>query len=170
MRIHKQGGYSIAEMIVYIAIFASISIVVINSFIIVARSFSVSRTNRDLLESGSTALERMSREIRKAKSIDTSNSTLGSSPGVLQLSSTDASGNATLVKFSVTSGALNLYQGGTLTGTILAPTVSVTNLIFRRITTLQGEAVKIEMTLQDTRSPLQTTAKFYDTVILRGEY
>lgn len=170
MKKHKQSGYSLIEMVVYLAIFTFMSIAVINSFIVVMASFSTTSTNRDLLESGSTAIERMSREIRQANNIDTANSVLGTSSGVLQLNSTDSSGGATVVKFNTSSGALNLYQAGTLTGNLLGQNISVTSLVFRRINTTIGEAVKIEMTLQDTKSKNLTTANFYDTVILRGEY
>jgi Tfp pilus assembly protein PilW len=158
------------EMIVYLAIFATLSILVINSFIVMTSSFSASRTNRDLMESGSTAMERIVREVRQASSIDTSNSVLASSPGTLQLNSTDTNGNVVLIKFMAESGDLNLYQGGALSGNLLGSQISVTNLVFRRIATTQGEGVKIEMTLQDTRTQALRTENFYDTVILRGEY
>jgi type II secretory pathway component PulJ len=170
MKIPQNQGYSIAEMIVYLAIFAAVSILVINAFIVMTKSFSVSRTNRDLMESGSVAMERMVREIRQATSIDTSNSVLSSNPGTLQLNSTDINGASVSVKFVTSSGALNLYQGGTLTGNLLGSNISVTNLIFRRMVTTNGEGVKIEMTLQDNRTPAARTENFYDTIILRGEY
>jgi len=169
---HKKqtNGYSIVEIIVYLAIFAFMSIAVINSFIVVLGSYSNTRTNRDLLESGGTVIERISREIRQAKGIDVVGSTLSSNPGVLQLNSITSAGVSTVMKFSVSSGALNLYQDGTLVGNLLGQNVSVTTLIFRRITTSNGEAVKVELTLQDTRSKIAQSVNFYNTVILRGAY
>lgn len=170
MKNTRKNGYSLMEMLIYLAIFTMLSILVINSLITVMTSFSTTRTNRDLLESGSTAIERISREIRQAKTVDTTNSTLGSSPGVLQLNSTDGSGNALLVKFMVSSGALNMYTGGTLKDNLLGQNITVNNLVFRRISTTNGEAVKIELTLQDNSSKTTKTANFYDTIILRGGY
>ncbi len=170
MKKYKKNGYTLAEMIVYLSIFTVMSIAVINSLIVVMNSFNTTRTNRDLLESASSSIERMSREIRQAKSIDTTNSSLDTDPGVLQLNSTDSSGNSTLIKFSTSNGALNLYQGGVLTGNLLGQNITVTSLVFRRINTTVGEAVKIEMTLEDTASKDQKTSNFYDTIILRGEY
>ncbi len=170
MSTHTKKGFSLIEMLVYLAIFTVMSVVVINSFIVVVSSFTTTRTNRDLLESGSTVMERISREIRLAKSVDMVNSTLGSSPGVLQLNSVDSLGANTLVKFQTSSGSLNLYQGGALSGNLLGQKIIVTNLIFRRMSTANSEAVKIEMTLQDTLSKILKTATFYDTIILRGNY
>ncbi len=167
---HKKNGYSIVEILVYLAIFTSISILVINSFIIILGSFSTTRANRDLLESGSTAIERISREIRQAKSVDIVSSTLGTNPGVLQLNSSDTSGVSEVIKFSITNGALNIYKDGTLIGNLLGQNVSVSSLIFRRITTTNGEAVKIELTLEDTIGNITKLENFYDTIILRGSY
>ncbi len=159
-------------MVLYLAIFTIMSIAVINSFIIVMSSFRNTVTNRNIMESGVTAMERISREIRQAKSIDTFNSALASSPGILQLNSTDTSGTDQVIKFSVSSGAINLYKDGLLVANLLDPNISVTNLVFRRITNASGngEAVKIEMTLQDTKSKNLVSKNFYNTIIVRNEY
>lgn len=159
-------GFTLAEILVYIAIFTVISVAVINSYVVILSSFSSTRTARDLLESGNTAMERISREIRQAKSIDVTNS-VGT---VFQMNSTDSSNNPEVVKFYVLSGALNLYYNNVLDGNLLGQNISITSLVFRRITTTQGEAVKIEMTLQDLKSKTLRSENFYDTVILRGEY
>ena len=168
-------GFSLVEILVYISIFAIVSVVVINSYIIVFGSFSQVKTNHDLVSSANSSLERISREIRQAKTVDILNSTLGATPGVLQLNSTDSIGATRIVKFYVSNGQLNLSQGSSeplvLTGNLLGPDISVTNLIFRRILTSgTKEAIKIEMTLQDNRSKTLKNEKFYDTIILRGGY
>jgi hypothetical protein len=115
-------------------------------------------------------MERISREIRQSKSVDVVNSTLGSSPGVLQLNSTDSAGTSMIMKFSVLSGALNIYKDNVLIGNLLGQKVSVTSLIFRRVITTNGEAVKIELTLQITSGNVTRSENFYDTIILRGSY
>ncbi len=166
----RNKGYSLIEMIVYLAIFTSVSVLVINSFITVLGSFSTTRTNRDLLESGAVVIERITREIRQAESIDTINSVFNSSPGALQLNSIDSGGSQMTIKFSVTNGAINLYEGGTLVGNLLGQNITATSLVFRRITTTNGEGVKIELTLQDNISKNLQTANFYNTIILRGGY
>ncbi len=167
----KKNGYSIIEIIVDLAIFVTLSVLVINSFIVVLASYNATRSNRDLLESGSTTMERISREIRQAKNVDVVNSTLNSSPGILQLNSTDSGGTAMLMKFSIgTGGVLNVYKDGTLIGNLLGQNISATSLIFRRIVTTNGEAVKIEMTLEDLASKTHKSENFFNTIILRGAY
>lgn len=164
----RQDGFSIVEIVIYLAIFTMVSVLVINSFVTVMSSFSTTRTNRDLLESGITSMERMSREIRQATNVDLAASNL--SGGILQLNSKDQLGNSIVIKFNKEASLLNLYQDGILSGNLLRQNVSLDSLIFRRISTAESEAIKIEMTIQDTRSKENKTVNFYDTIILRGGY
>ncbi len=169
-KIKNKKGFGLIEIIIYIAIFTAISILVINSFIVILSSFNTTNMNRKLLESSSTVMERVSREIRKAKNIDIANSTLGSTPGVLQLNTTDGAGNNATIKFIVASQTLNLYRNNNLIGNLLNQDVSITNLVFRRIQTANGEAVKVEMTLRYSSGHNTKSENFYDTIVLRGGY
>ncbi len=168
--LNLKSGYSIIEIIIYVAVFAVITLVIMNSFIVLVSFFNQTRTNHDLVKNGNIALDRMSYEIRLANNIRTGTSTLGSSPGVLDLDSVDSGGTAQTVKFDVSSGDLNLSYNSTLQASILAPNIDVTSLIFRKITTTNSTAVKVEITLQDTRDRTGLTEKFSDTIILRGGY
>lgn len=168
------NGFSLVETIIYLAIFTMVSILVINSFITVMSSFATTRTNRSLLEAGITSIERISREIRQAGSVDLTNSNLGL--GILQLNSTDINDNPIVLKFKKENSTLNLYKCtgtgvcNTLSGNLPGQSIVVDNLIFRRIATTHGEAIKVEMVLRDTRSKNNKTENFYDTIILRGGY
>ena len=162
-------GFSIIEIIIYLAIFTTISILVINSFIIVIASFSAIRTNHDLIDSGSMASERMSREIRQAKSIDLVNSQTNGGE-VLQLNSTDLSGNNVIIKFIKEGNDLNLYKNGTLVGNLLTQNIVLNSVSFYRTSNTNSEGIKIKMMMQDTRGKANKIANFYDTVMLRGGY
>jgi prepilin-type N-terminal cleavage/methylation domain-containing protein len=159
-------GFTIIEVLIYVVILGIVSIAIISSSMAVNSSFNKTRVTRDLLESGNNSMERMTREIRQANSVDIANSTLGSNPGVLTVNGKDSGGSARVVKFSVLNGALNIYENNSLIDNLLNQNVTVSNLIFRRISTGTGEAVKIEMTLSDG----SVSENFYDTVILRGGY
>ena len=159
-------GYSIVEMVVYLAIFAVLSILVINSFITILSSFNVTSVNRKLLESGTISMERMSREIRQAQDID-ANSTAGSlvlkvASGYVCFTKT----NTNNLNFSTGSS----YSCGTSLGDLLDDDVSLTNIEFRNITTTESKAVKIEMLLEYQEGTIVKSEKFYDTIILRGAY
>jgi len=160
-------GYSIVEILVYLAIFTSLSVLVINSFIAILSSFNTTNINRKLVESGSIVMERVSREIRQAESIDTAHSSFD----VLQLNSIDTdTGNPAIIKFATVDEAINLYKDGTLLGNLLEDDISVTNLTFTRIQTTSSEAVRIKMTLEYSRGQNTRTENFYNTIILRGGY
>ncbi len=172
----SQLGFSLIEVVVYVSIFAMLSVVVINSYIVIVASFNRTQTNRDLQESGNTVMERISREIRQAKSVTVGNSVLGSTPGTLEMATTDSSGTAGTVRFVLSSGAVfiyNTFNGNTLgtpIGNLVGQNVTATSLIFRQMTTTAGTGVKVELTVRDSRGKEHKTENFYDTVMLRGDY
>ncbi len=162
-------GFTLVEMIIYIAFFAILSVVAINATIMVMRSFYSLRITQSISQSATTAMERMSREIRSAYNINTANSTFDTSPGRLTVLTKDEIGTLLTVEFYVTAGnQINMKINGADQGSLMTKTVSVTNLIFRQITTTNTKAVKIEMTLTDNRSGITKTNKYYDTIVLRG--
>lgn len=161
------SGFSIIEIIIYFAIFTALSILVINSFIIVLSSFSTIRTNHDLLDSGSVAMDRISHEIRKAQNVDLINSSFDVDSGILRLNNIDG---VSYVQFEKTANRLDLLENGVLSGNLLSNNISINKLMFRYITTTNSEAVKIEIELEDTRSKIPRIEKFYNTVVLRGGY
>ena len=164
-KINFNKGFSIIEIIIYLAIFTIISTVVINSFIIVLASFSTIKNNQNILNSGTIAMDRMSYEIRQAKSIDVINSTFSSDTGVLCLK--DESGTSCITKFNKNGNTLNLFQNNVLVGNLLASNIILNKLMFNRISTTNSEAVKIKMEIQDVHGKIET---FYDTVVVRGGY
>lgn len=165
----RTRGFTLVEMIIYIALFALISILAVDATIMVMRSFYALRITQNISQSATTALERMSREIRNSYDIDTTNSTFGTSPGRLTLKTKDDFGALTTVEFYVDAGnQVNMKVGGVDKGKLMAKTVTLTNLVFRSITTANSKVVKVEMTLQDSRSTLVKTVKYYDTIVLRG--
>ncbi len=165
-----KSGYSLIEVLIYIAIFIVLVVLVVNSFIVVVSTFDETRTNKDLLEGGNTSMERIGREIRLANSVTAGSSTFGSHPGVLVLDGGDASGAPRVIKFIVENGDLNIYENDVLIGPITGQNVQVSSLVFRNVSTSLSDSVKIELTLQDLRGKARKTKNFYSTVTLRGGY
>lgn len=167
-----QRGFTMVEMIIYMAFFAMLAILSTNAIILVMKSFYTLRVTQSISQSATTAMERMSREVRNAYDIDTVNSTLTTSPGRLTLLTKDDVGALTTVEFYVTAGnQINMKVGGVEKGALMTKTVTTTNLVFRSISTTNSKAIKIEMTLRDsrdTRLGVTKTVKYYDTIVLRG--
>ena len=165
---NKKHGFTLVEMIIYIAFFAVLSVLAITSTIIVMRSFYSIRLTQNINQSATVGLERMSREIRNAYDIDTAQSTFGVSPGRLTLRTKDAGGVNTTIEFYVSGSQLFIKEGAVDMGSLMTKNAVLTNLVFRQIANPNSRAVKIEMTIRDTRGVLQKDANFYDTIILRG--
>jgi len=166
-RIQHSKGYSLIELLIYIALFAILSVVLIQSLVTSFRVYAASQSYRRVQAEGELSMERIVREIRSATTITTSTSTFDSSPGVLALVGTDSVGATRTVTFSVSNGQLQINDNGT-SGALTSTKVSVGTLIFRKITTTYSTAVKVELTLTTTVGQTLTSS-FYDTVILRGK-
>lgn len=166
-KIHNnKKGFSILEILIYLSLFTIISIVVINSFIIVMSTFARIRINHDLLNSGSNVMDRITYEIHQAKNIDIINS----SSEVLVLNNLDSLGNITIVKFIKEGESLNLYRNDVLVGNLLNQNISLNLLSFDNIITTNSEGVKIKIVLAYSSKNIDKVESFYNTVILRGAY
>lgn len=164
-----KSGFSIVELLIYISVFAFISILVINMFITVSGAFVEIKANHELSRSGSAVLEKITREAKWANTID-AGSTLGTAPSVLILNGTDSSGIARTARFDVTSNKIHFTENGTDLGSILSSSVTVDSFLVREITTTASSAIRIEATLTFTRGQTTRTETFYSTVALRGGY
>lgn len=160
-----QRGYSLIELLIYIALFTVLSLVLIRSLITVMRTYATAHAYRTVQHTGTLIMDRVTREIRDATSISAS-SVYGANPGTLILTGTDDANNPHTVTFGVTSNKVRITDTTGTTGDLSSSDVTVTSLVFRQITTTVGSGVKIELTLQ-TASGYQTSASFYQTVLLR---
>ena len=165
-------GLTLIETIIYAAIFALISILVINAILMMTESFNVFRVARNINNSSEVAMERMTREIRWADDINVAESVFGSNPGRLVLNTIDpATGLATTTEFFVLNGALMIREGASDAQPLTSYKTEVTNLIFKQIAgSSVSKAVKIELELQSGRGNFQKKEKFYNSVILRRSY
>lgn len=161
-------GFSIIEIIVYVAILSFISVTAVETIILMNSSLSQIRTIRILNSASSGTMERMARTIRDAKSVNVGSSIFDSSPGVLSLTGSESS--PVVYRFSVSGGGLLLDTGGIQT-VLTPPGVMVSNLVFRLITNGSiSQAVKVEFTIAASNGRATTTQNFYDTILLRNSY
>ncbi len=157
-------AYSILELIVYLALFGMLSVVLVNIAVGGSKVYRTVRANRDFIENGALALERITRSVRSATA--TTGSTFDTSPGVLVL--TTSAGTTT---FDVSGSSLRLTDttaSGSTTDNITGGGVTVTSLIFNKITTAQGDAIKTKVTLYNTLTG--KSENFYATTIMRAQY
>ena len=163
-------GFSLIEMIVYIAVLSMVFGVFTGIVLAVNSSYAKIGVVRSLDIAGITSVERMTRTIRASASIDAANSTLGTSPGVLALLGVDASGAPSNAVFQVSNQNIQIKVNGTVQGTLLPAGVTVSSLVFRSINSGKSTAVKIEMQLSGVSGKASRVENYYSTIILRGSY
>ena len=167
---YSKKGFSLIEMLIYIAVVSLMMILLVNTVLSIINAYSDLRLARNIETSATVSFDRMIREIRGAKSVDMINTTFGVNPGRLVLNTTDSSGANTTIDFYVDSNLLKVKEGGVYIGPLTSSTTIITNLTYTLLSTTTSKAVKIDMGLSSTRKSTTKTGTFHDTVILRGSY
>ncbi len=161
--IFKNNGYTLIELLFYISLFLILSILLINSLFVMARSFKET-TIYSQFSQNAVVIEKMSREIRQAYEINSI------STSDLKLDTTDSAGVNKTVEFVLVGGDVQFLENNVLTGNLNTQNTTVTSLSFTEITTTIGKAVKISMSIKSDNDAEGQTQDFYDTVVLRGVY
>lgn len=158
-------GYSLIELVIYIALFVTISLVVMQSLIAITKTYAAARAYRTLQQNGELVMERLTREVRQASSISTAGSVLASSPGVLALGGEEADTTPYTLSVGVVNDIVTLTKNTTATP-LSSDEVSVDELIFWHIDTLTEDSIRVQLTLSTTRAPV-VTSTFNTTIVLR---
>jgi type II secretory pathway pseudopilin PulG len=172
LRIYRsQKGETLAEILIYVGLVSLLFLVILESSFAIARTSKRSRSYLDINSAAVSAFSRFSRDIRRATSIDTVQSTLGASSGklVLNLRNTDGS-NSTLTFYLSNDAKVKVAENGVDSGDITQDNMAVSNLTFRKFSVASTTAVRVEMTLAPDASTTVPALNFYGTYVLRGSY
>ena len=162
-----EAGFSLVESIIYLGLFVMLSTLLIDCMIVMSKSYIETRANRDLLDSMNIPLERMTRDIRGATTVVVGGGTIfGVNPGSLKIKNPDG----TTESFALSAGAVVFSDTDGTSNTLTSNQVVIDSLVFRNISTPQGSAIKIEMTLHSIRSANARSISLSDTIAMRGEY
>lgn len=169
MKIGKKinsGGYTLAEMLGYLFALSIISVLVINSLLLLAKAFVSMKTSRAVGTSAVVSIDQITKEIRRAESVSPL-SVLKTSPGKLVLVMPEGS-STTTVEFSLgNSNALHKFENGIDQGVLIATGTDISNLVFNVATTTKSTAVSVEMTIRDSTEKTKIIERFYSTATLR---
>jgi len=157
------GGYAILELLFYIVFFALLTLVVINAMITMTRSFRETSLQREFAQGG-VLMERISRGIRQAYSINSISAT------DLKLNIKDSLGVTKTEEFLLSGSNVRFLENNVLTGNLNTGSIIVTDLAFTQITTIMGKAIKVSLTFRSSNDASNRLINFYNTVVLRGDY
>ncbi len=170
---NSKRGVSIVETLVYIALFTMLLIGIVQGLYTLTASYKNVRVYRSIELAAISAMDRMTRDIRSATSINTSQTSYNVSQGALSLSTYDSSGNPLTVRYylATTTARIMLEENGVSLGPITPNDVAVDSLIFKSYSTTTSSAIKIEIIISNsTSTPVDFSQNFYGTAILRGTY
>ena len=162
------NGYSLIEMIIYVALLSAISLLVVSTIVSFTKSYRTLVALRVLDHSAISAMERMTRDIRGATNIDISQSVFGLTNGVLTIVTT-SNGIGTTTKFYLDNGAVKIDVNGIYFGPLTPSNASITALAFTKLDSGIGNAVKIDMTVSATVGFVTKIKIYHSTVILKGK-
>ena len=162
-------GFSLVEMIIYISILSIVTAVLVATSASLLGTFSGLKAYEEIAHSSTVALERISREIRRAESVDVPASTLSSNPGALVLDTTDLSDIPTTVTISVVGGRIMLQESAIGTPSPLTTVgVTISNITFTHTIGTNTEGVLIELTAEKDVQGITSSRQFRTFVVLDG--
>ena len=155
-------GTAILETLFYISLFAAISIAVIDSLVVMTKSFKETNTQISLAQ-GQKIIERIANETRQASEITSI------TPTNLRLNTTDQTGNI-ILGFNLNNGNIELLKNDVVVDNLNSGNLTVTNLSFTNINTTIGKAVKIDLSVVSKFDSQNREENFHNTAVLRGKY
>lgn len=166
----KNKGETLVEMLVYVGLATLLLLVIIQTALSISKTSKRSRSFSDINSAAVSAFSRFSRDIRRATSIDTVQSTLGASSGKLALNMRKSDGTSDSLIFYLSDAKVKINQNGVYMGDITQDNLAVSNLTFRKFSVASTTAIRVEMTLAPEASTTVPALNFYGTYVLRGSY
>ncbi len=169
----KKSGFTIVELLVYLAGLLALGtvmvLIIVQFYGMYKEIIMVPRSDRVAL----SLVDRITKEIRSADSIDTLQSQFGTTSGVFDFDSV-SSGVTTEKRFYVENGIVkyseNLGTFGSKVQNITPKDLFVSNFNFTLVSTPVSEAVRFNLELEfETRNSIETKS-YTGFAILRESY
>lgn len=157
----KEQGYSLLELVIYIALFSFVVVIIVQSLLYSIRTYAVAQSYRRLQADGELVMETLTRTIRSASAVVSGS--FGTHPSSFTLSEV-VSGVTTQTQYSVQNGVL-IASDGLLSSALTSNEVSVDNFIVSHVTSGDEQLLRIRITLRTT-GKIQTSAVFSNTIQL----
>jgi len=137
----NQRGFTLIELIVYIAIISTVLLAFVTFALQLAKVRAKASVIGEVEYNARLIQERLNEAIRHAEGVNTGASTFGSDPGVLSLDMVDVAEDATIFNLTSDDGNFQVEAGGGEATPITTNGVSITNLIFTNYTSSEDVGV-----------------------------
>jgi len=161
----RQRGFSLIEMLVYLALFVSLSALMVSMLFSFQETLAIKRVERAVSESARTVLETVLREIRDSSAVQTGATVTGVASGELAL---DQDGDT--VRFVQSANSLTYQENGVVLEVMQPQNVRITGFYVYPYTTGQIELVRVRMDIEATYANITSNESFYGSAVLRGSY
>lgn len=162
---HNNNGFSIVETMVYLSVLVLVTGVIVTTFLSLDTVLVRNKTDREMTQSATVALERIVRTVHDATSVTAGQSAFGTSTGALALSST-----GTTTRFYIASSTLMMSENGVTVGPLTSESVPVQSFVVTHYTGSSTEMVRVALTLKAQSKAASSTRTFYTGAVLRGTY
>jgi len=166
---HKQKGFSLIELIVYMAVLVLIIVALFWTLISTTKSYKAIKVTRLMHASALTLLDRLSYEIRSASSVDVGGSVLGVDDGVLSLNK-DNDEITSNILFEINNNRVSISEDSLLEGYLTNDDVSVNKMRFDMYTDNGAVLISVEIQLEADIAGYVYTKDFQTSYVVRGSY
>ncbi len=168
---NKHRGFSLAEMIVYVALVAMLLFIVINILIVGLNMYRRFDAARNVQDAAIAVIERVVSESRNASMISVEASGVDSSGqnALVMYNENDAR----LAQFTIgTDGIIRLYNSsGNLVGPLTPKDVTAAGSYFLIASSTSGTPLaRVILILRSGEGETERTENFYTSVVPRGSY
>ncbi len=157
-KILKQNGYSMVEIIIYLALAVIVSVFVIDNLITLFRNYSLVKQNQEVEYNAINILDKITRDTRDSKNVIVGQSLFEIPQGYVTLN--NASGT---ISFYLENNRIKYMKDGKLIDNLSNKNVSVNNFKIFYINSTTTEAIKIELGINTEL----VYKNFYTTIQLR---
>ena len=157
----RQHGFTLVEMLVYIAVLMVTAVGSIGLLLSLDNLFAKYRAEQKIFRSATTALERIVYDIRSADSVSASSYLY---PGTLSLSI-----DGDIFTYATSSDALHVSENGTDIGPLTETGVKVTDFAVYSYSDVTDFA-RVRITLSSSYGGITVTETFNAGAVLRGSY
>lgn len=168
LRFTNTAGFSLIEMLIYVALVATIIYSIVFFGIWAIQVGAKTKTNSEVLGNARRAMETMVYEIRKSKSVYTPTSNFDTDPGQLSLEQTNAAGadeSSDFIDFFICNQALCLKREKTNPIALTNSSVRVISLIFnQRLNSIDSPSIRINLRVTSVSSARPEDTALIDLV------